>query len=138
MESFIAILDKLLIERVVKQLYVAYWEGGEFNATSLMKLMHDQCDEGISEATAAAIIALMNQRRGIDAKTLDEKGLWLVLHSHLNDAQNPEHCEVYQDMSQPITRYWINASHNTYLDGDQLKSNSSVEQYIKGSLVIRL
>ncbi|KAJ3033547.1 1-phosphatidylinositol 4,5-bisphosphate phosphodiesterase delta-4 [Rhizophlyctis rosea] len=41
------------------------------------------------------------------------------------------HTEVCMDMSQPLNQYFINTSHNTYLLGDQLTGESSVEGYIR-------
>ncbi|XP_068262463.1 1-phosphatidylinositol 4,5-bisphosphate phosphodiesterase eta-1 [Nyctibius grandis] len=44
---------------------------------------------------------------------------------------NPLHCEVHQDMDQPLCNYFIASSHNTYLTGDQLLSQSRVEMYAR-------
>jgi hypothetical protein len=53
---------------------------------------------------------------------------WLFLSRH-NEILRPEHLAVCQPMSLPLTSYFVESSHNTYLTGDQLTSASDARMY---------
>ncbi|KAF0500265.1 PLC-like phosphodiesterase [Gigaspora margarita] len=66
-----------------------------------------------------------------DLKGMNLEGFSCFLMSSDNTIFASEHAKVYQDMSQPLSHYFIDSSHNTYLLGNQLAGKSSVEGYIR-------
>lgn len=64
---------------------------------------------------------------------LSMDGFLGYLCSKDGDIFKPTYLPIYQDMTQPLNHYYINSSHNTYLVGDQLCGQSSVEGYIRCS-----
>ncbi|XP_038071374.1 1-phosphatidylinositol 4,5-bisphosphate phosphodiesterase beta-1-like isoform X13 [Patiria miniata] len=60
---------------------------------------------------------------------LSVDGLLRYLLSEKNSIVGPDAYLLCDDMEQPISHYFINSSHNTYLTGHQLTGKSSVEMY---------
>uniref|UniRef100_A0A8C5D084 Phosphoinositide phospholipase C n=1 Tax=Gadus morhua TaxID=8049 RepID=A0A8C5D084_GADMO len=58
-------------------------------------------------------------------------GFQLYLCSQEGSIFNTSHKDLYQDMSQPLSHYFLSSSHNTYLLEDQLRGQSSLEAYIQ-------
>ncbi|XP_034731707.1 1-phosphatidylinositol 4,5-bisphosphate phosphodiesterase eta-2a isoform X6 [Etheostoma cragini] len=66
-----------------------------------------------------------NQKQGV----LGIDGITNYMRSPAGDIFNSEHYSVNHDMKQPLCNYFIASSHNTYLMGDQLMSQSRVDMY---------
>ncbi|XP_038076534.1 1-phosphatidylinositol 4,5-bisphosphate phosphodiesterase beta-4-like isoform X1 [Patiria miniata] len=60
---------------------------------------------------------------------LSVDGLCRYLMSDENAPVFLDRLFLYQDMDQPLSHYFINSSHNTYLTGRQFGGKSSVEMY---------
>uniref|UniRef100_A0A4W3K1H2 Phosphoinositide phospholipase C n=1 Tax=Callorhinchus milii TaxID=7868 RepID=A0A4W3K1H2_CALMI len=60
---------------------------------------------------------------------LSPEGLILYLSGPENSVLFPDKLLVNQDMTQPLSHYYINSSHNTYLTAGQFSGLSSPEMY---------
>ncbi|XP_040009088.1 1-phosphatidylinositol 4,5-bisphosphate phosphodiesterase eta-2a isoform X2 [Xiphias gladius] len=87
----------------------------------MTKVTKDHCVEIINKFEPCS----ENQKEGV----LGIDGFTNYMRSPAGDIFNSEHYNVNQDMNQPLCNYFIASSHNTYLMGDQLMSQSRVDMY---------
>lgn len=65
---------------------------------------------------------------------LSMEGFTTYLMSSDNAPFKDQHLGVYHDMNRPLSEYYISSSHNTYLIGNQLVGDSTIEGYIRALL----
>ena len=71
----------------------------------------------------------------IEDKTIGRDDFQKFLQSHLSSVVTQKKVNYRDSMEHPLNSYFINSSHNTYLTGNQIKSQSSVEMYIQTLLL---
>ncbi|XP_069384581.1 1-phosphatidylinositol 4,5-bisphosphate phosphodiesterase gamma-2 isoform X3 [Paralichthys olivaceus] len=78
----------------------------------------------LNTPTLTAFLSLQTEfyvRKFLSFLFSKENSLWDEKFSEINN----------MDMNNPLSHYWISSSHNTYLTGDQLRSESSTEAYVR-------
>ena len=104
------------------QQYISFWTEHQGEALTEKKLLTQ----------------LQANVKGIKLSPEDLKisySMWLQIITHpSNDIFDPAKAIIHQNMSFPLTFYYIASSHNTYLEGDQLTSFSSVNRYVNDLL----
>ena len=110
---------------------------GILTTQELQKFMKNKQGEDLSLNECKNIITEYEHKEKhavdyLNGVSLSSRGFCLFMMSSPsfkieNDKINSN--TVYQDMTQPLSSYWINTSHNTYLTGNQALSNSSLDGY---------
>ncbi|KAJ0029395.1 hypothetical protein NQD34_004392 [Periophthalmus magnuspinnatus] len=115
----------------IQRLFDTYASGSVFLSVSgLLQFLHQQQMElAANEAQAEALIDLYEINKNAN-RGMSFEGFLRFMESKDCSIFNQAHCQVYQDMNQPLTSYFISSSHNTYLTGDQLVGQSDLHAYV--------
>lgn len=133
-EEFIEVFHELCTRPEIYFLLVQFSSNKEFLDTKDL-MMFLEAEQGIAHVTEDISLDLIHKYE--PSAEGQAKG-WLSLDGFTNYLTSPdcyifdpEHKNVCQDMKQPLSHYYINASHNTYLIEDQFRGPSDISGYIR-------
>ncbi|XP_077412514.1 1-phosphatidylinositol 4,5-bisphosphate phosphodiesterase delta-1b isoform X2 [Vanacampus margaritifer] len=129
--------DLLTFREEIDVIYKTYARSaGVMSSENLVEFLRKEQREMPTLADAHKIIDKFEpDEKAKEKKVLTKDGFLIYLHHPDALILDPQHMDVYQDMSQPLNHYFISSSHNTYLLEDQLKGPSSTEAYVRALLM---
>ncbi|CAB1438959.1 unnamed protein product [Pleuronectes platessa] len=133
-DEFIEVFHDLCTRPEIYFLFVQFSSNKEFLDTKDLMIFLE-AEQGMAQVSEDISLEVIQKYE--PSKEGQLKG-WLSLDGFTNYVMSPEchifdpeHKTVCQDMNQPLSHYYINASHNTYLIEDQFRGPSDVTGYIR-------
>uniref|UniRef100_A0A672SFN0 Phosphoinositide phospholipase C n=1 Tax=Sinocyclocheilus grahami TaxID=75366 RepID=A0A672SFN0_SINGR len=133
-EEFIEVFHDLCTRPEIYFLLVQFSSNKEFLDTKDLMIFLE-AEQGMAKVSEDISVEIIQKYE--PSKEGQLKG-WLSLDgftSYLMSADchifDPEQKIVCQDMNQPLSHYYINSSHNTYLIEDQFRGPSDITGYIR-------
>uniref|UniRef100_A0A8C8RQZ9 Phosphoinositide phospholipase C n=1 Tax=Pelusios castaneus TaxID=367368 RepID=A0A8C8RQZ9_9SAUR len=133
-EEFIEVFHELCTRPEIYFLLVQFSSNKEFLDTKDL-MMFLEAEQGMAHVTEEISLEIIHKYE--PSKEGQERG-WLSIDGFTNYLTSsdchifdPEHKKVCQDMKQPLSHYFINSSHNTYLIEDQFRGPSDITGYIR-------
>ena len=123
MDMFLKLMEKPTIQLLWDQIFpdtevISFEDFTKFKRDVQMEA--DWTDEHSSDLFERLQCRYLTRREFQRYMSDPSMNAWFV-SKHMN--------EVYQDMNQPLCHYYIASSHNTYLSGSQVSSESKTEMY---------
>uniref|UniRef100_A0A8B9KHP3 Phosphoinositide phospholipase C n=1 Tax=Astyanax mexicanus TaxID=7994 RepID=A0A8B9KHP3_ASTMX len=105
--------------------------GRVLSTVDLREFLKDQGEDNTLVHAQSLILTYELNEWAKKNQLMTANGFTMYMLSKENDVFDPEQGKIYQDMSRPLSHYFISSSHNTYLTKDQLVGESSTEPYIR-------
>ncbi|CAL8076487.1 unnamed protein product [Calicophoron daubneyi] len=135
--DFIQFYKKIATRQEVYYILVRYASGSELLTRDDLRYFMESEEGrlGVTDDQCNLLIECYEpSSENRDMRVMGIDGFTNLLLSQECDIFNPMHLQVCQDMSQPITHYYLAASHKTFLLEDQLTGPCSVEGYQRALL----
>ncbi|XP_072910523.1 inactive phospholipase C-like protein 2 isoform X2 [Hemitrygon akajei] len=133
-EELIEVYHELCTRPEIYFLLVQFSSNKEFLETKDL-MMFLEAEQGMPHVTEQVSMNIIQKyepsKEGQENGWLSLDGFTKYLISPECHIFDPEHKKVCQDMTQPVSHYYINASHNTYLIEDQFRGPSDITGYIR-------
>uniref|UniRef100_A0A673J3Q5 Phosphoinositide phospholipase C n=1 Tax=Sinocyclocheilus rhinocerous TaxID=307959 RepID=A0A673J3Q5_9TELE len=133
-EEFIEVFHDLCTRPEIYFLLVQFSSNKEFLDTKDLMIFLE-AEQGMAKVSEDISVEIIQKYE--PSKEGQLKG-WLSLDGFINYLMSadchifdPEQKIVCQDMNQPLSHYYINSSHNTYLIEDQFRGPSDITGYIR-------
>ncbi|XP_067467371.1 inactive phospholipase C-like protein 2 isoform X2 [Thunnus thynnus] len=133
-QEFIEVFHDFCTRPEIYFLLVQFSSNKEFLDTKdLMRFL--EAEQGMAQVSEETSLKLIQSHEpseeGRQQGYLSLDGFTSYLTSAECRLFDREHDTVCQDMSQPLSHYYINSSHNTYLIEDQFRGPSDISGYIR-------
>ena len=139
LDTFVEICNIILPRKDIDSLFQSITAGEEATISQLIKFINNQQrdprlnKEKVPLYTKTQVLEIIKayEKNTVlaDMGLMSKDGFTAYLLSSENSMIKKEHLDIFQNMDQPLSHYFISSSHNTYLEGAQVKGKSSVEMY---------
>lgn len=126
-QEFISLMRYMRTYGPLTYMFHNHQQDDKIGVTQLVEFFQIEQKEKLSNEEAMILIQKYSEGKAF----LDDLGFNMLLTAAENNVMNPARQRIHHDLSKPLHMYHINSSHNTYLSGDQLKSESSIEMYVR-------